>query len=428
LYNKIIVKYNLAIIFIGGNIGGCFMEKIYLSKEQLRKFLIIYQGLHYPKTFEGYSGIKDFVKRVGCVQYDPLNVVGRNIDLILQARIDNYKTDMLDKLMYKDRALIDGWDKMMSVYSVEDWPYFERIRMRKKAEIEGILKRRNSSEATMHVDTIRKFLLENGPSLPSKIDLGGAKSGRWGHGKISSAAMDYMFNIGIIGVKEKKNVQKVYDLIENILPKEVLDISDPFDSDKSFYKWYFKRRIGSIGVYWDRSGGGWLGHFISDKKLRKEILNELCDEGELLRVEVEEINESFYIRAEDSKMLSALEQSFEKKVTFLAPLDNLLWDRKLVKDIFDFEYSWEVYIPAFKRKYGYYVLPVLYGDRIIARFEPETHRGEAPLVIKNWWWEDGYKVTDEVIDEVKSCFERFCKFLNSPGLADEEWWYKAHNK
>jgi len=335
---------------------------------------------------------------------------------------------MLDKLMYEDRALIDGWDKMMSVYSVGDWPYFERIRMRKKSEIEGILKRRNSSEATMYIDTIKRYLLENGAALPSKIDLGGAKSGKWGHGKISSAAMDYMFNIGIIGVKEKKNVQKVYDLIENILPKEVLDISDPFDSDKSFYKWYFKRRIGSIGVYWDRNGGGWLGHFVSDKKLRKEILNELCDEGELLRVEVEEINESFYIRAEDSKMLSALEQSFEKKVTFLAPLDNLLWDRKLVKDIFDFEYSWEVYIPAFKRKYGYYVLPVLYGDRIIARFEPETHRGEAPLVIKNWWWEDGYKVTDEVIDEVKSCFERFCKFLNSPGLADEEWWYKAHNK
>ena len=91
-----------------GYIGGDFMEKIYLSKEQLRKFLIIYQGLHYPKTFEGYSGIRDFVERVGCIQYDPLNVVGRNIDLILQARIDNYKTDMLDKLMYEDRALIDG--------------------------------------------------------------------------------------------------------------------------------------------------------------------------------------------------------------------------------------------------------------------------------------------------------------------------------
>lgn len=396
------------------------MQVINLSKDKLRKFLIVYQGLGYPGVFQGYDGIRDFVKRVGCMQYDPLNVVGRNIDLMLQSRIDNYKTHMLDTLMYEDRILIDGWDKMMSVYCTEDWPYFKRLRMRKKLEIEKVLAGRNSGEAIMYVDTIRNYLKKNGASLPSGIDLGQVQNGgRWGHGKLSSAAMDYMFNIGIIGVKEKKNVQKVYDLIENILPKEVLNKEDPFDSDKSFYKWYFKRRIGSIGVYWDRNGGGWLGHFVSDKKLRKEILQELCEEGQLLRIDVDGINENFYIRAEDLKMLPAAENDLEKKVNFLAPLDNLLWDRKLVKDIFDFEYSWEVYIPAQKRKYGYYVLPVLYGDRLVARFEPEAHRGNAVLKIKNWWWEDGVEVTEDVVDNVLDCFERFCRFLDASGLSNE---------
>lgn len=397
------------------------MGKICISKEQLRKFLVIYQGLHNPKTFKGYTGIEEFVKRVGCLQYDPLNVVGRNIDLILQSRIENYEPNMLEKLMYEDRELIDGWDKMMSVYCTEDWAYFERIRNRRKSELEELLKRRNSSEAITYVDSIKKYISENGPCLPSKIDLGGTKRGGWGHGKFSSAAMDYMFNIGILGVKEKKNVQRVYDLIENILPKEILQMKDPFDSDRSFYKWYFKRRIGSIGIYWDRNGGGWLGHVISEKSLRMEILQELCDEGELLRVDVEGINENFYIRAEDSHILIELEQNFAKKATFLAPLDNLLWDRKLVKDIFDFEYSWEVYVPVSKRKYGYYVLPVLYGDKIIARFEPEIHRGDAPLVIKNWWWEDRNIVTDEVISEVINCFTGFCRFLKSSGLSDESY-------
>ena len=137
------------------------MEKINLSKEQLRKFLVIYQGLHCEKAFKGYTGIKDFVKRVGCVQYDPLNVVGRNIDLILQSRIENYETDMLKKLMYEDRELIDGWDKMMSIYCTEDWPYFERIRISRKSEIEGILERRNSSEAIAYVDRIKKYISEN---------------------------------------------------------------------------------------------------------------------------------------------------------------------------------------------------------------------------------------------------------------------------
>jgi uncharacterized protein len=397
------------------------MQNINLSKEQLRKFLVTYQGLCTSKLFEGYSGIRNFVKRVGCVQYDPLNVVGRNIDLILQARIENYKTDMLDKLLYEDRALIDGWDKMMSVYCTEDWPYFKRLRTARKSEIENVLRRRNSGEAIEHIETIKEYLLKNGASLPSKIDLGRAEKGSWGHGKVSSAAMDYMYNIGIIGVKEKKNVQRVYDLIENLLPKEVLELEDPFGSDKDFYKWYVKRRIGSMGIYWDRNGGGWLGYFISEKKLRSEMLQELCEEGKLLRVNVEGIKENFYIRAEDYSMLSASEQNFEKKVKFLAPLDNLLWDRKLVKDVFDFEYSWEVYIPAEKRKYGYYVLPVLYGDKIIARFEPEVHRGNAQLTVKNWWWEEGYKVTEETISDIMSSFERFCKYLNSSGLSDEAY-------
>jgi uncharacterized protein YcaQ len=394
------------------------MEKICISKEQLRKFLVIYQGLHYPKTFKGYAGIKEFVKRVGCLQYDPLNVVGRNIDLILQSRIENYEPHMLEKLMYEDRELIDGWDKMMSIYCTEDWAYFERIRSKRKSEIEEVLRRRSSIEAITYVDNIKKYISENGACLPSKIDLGGIKSGKWGHGKFSSAAMDYMFNVGILGVKEKKNVQRVYDLIENILPEEVLQMKDPFDSDRSFYKWYFKRRIGSIGVYWDRNGGGWLGHVVSEKQLRYEILQELCDEGGVLRVEVEGFNENFYIRAEDSHMLMELEQNFSKRITFLAPLDNLLWDRKLVKDVFDFEYSWEVYVPVSKRKYGYYVLPVLYGDRIIARFEPEIHRGDSPLVIKNWWWEDRNVVTDEVISEVIDCFTEFCRFSKSSRLSD----------
>lgn len=397
------------------------MEKIYLSKEQLRKFLIVYQGLHYPKQFKSYTAIKEFVKRVGCLQYDPLNVVGRNIDLILQSRIENYKPNMLEKLMYVDRELIDGWDKMMSIYCTEDWAYFERIRNRRKSELEELLKRRNSSEAITYVDIVKKYISENGACLPSKIDLGETKLCGWGHGKFSSATMDYMFNIGILGVKEKKNVQRVYDLIENVLPKEVLQMKDPFDNDRSFYKWYFKRRIGSIGLYWDRNGGGWLGHFVSEKKLRNEILQELCDEGELLRVDVEGVNENFYIRAEDSHILAESEHNFHKKATILAPLDNLLWDRKLVKDIFNFEYSWEVYVPVAKRKYGYYVLPVLYGDKIIARFEPEIHRGDAPLVIKKWWWEDKNAVNDEVIHEVYDCFARFCAFLESSGLSDESY-------
>lgn len=140
--------------------------------------MIIYQRLCSPKPFKWYEGIIEFVKRVGCMQYDPLNVVGRNIELMLQSRIENYRPDMLQKIMYEDRKLIDGWDKMMSVYSTEDWPYFRRIRIRRKSEVEYVLERRGSSEALTFVDSLKKYLSENGACLPSKIDLGITNKGK----------------------------------------------------------------------------------------------------------------------------------------------------------------------------------------------------------------------------------------------------------
>lgn len=397
------------------------MKKITMSKGELRKFLVMYQGLSSPKSFDGEEGIKNFINRVGCIQYDPLNMVGRNADLVLQSRVENYNPMMLETLLYDKREIIDGWDKMMAIYSVNDWPYFERVRLRRKEEIERVLHHRSSIEAINYVGVAKEYIERNGATLPSKLDLGRVESGVWGHGKLSSATMDYMWNSGILGIKEKKNTQKIYDLVEKLLPKEILEMKDPFNSDDDFYKWYFKRRIGSIGIYWERNGEGWLGHFVSDKNLRKKILKELLEDGELILVKVEGLNETFYIRADDTSMLDNLNSSIDKKASFLAPLDNLLWDRKLVKDIFDFEYSWEVYKPVSKRQYGYYVLPVLYGDKLVARFEPEIHRGNEPLIIKNWWWEENYQVTEEAIAAMIECLERFCKYLKADGLEESSW-------
>lgn len=397
------------------------MQVINISKEELRRFLVVYQGLYTNNTFIGEEGIKKFIERVGCIQYDPLNIVGRNADLVIQSRIEDYDPVMLEDLLYNKRELIDGWDKMMSIYSAKDWPYFKRVRDERKKEVENVLKNRNSLDAINYVEPVKEFIQKNGSTIPSEIDLGSVEKGRWGHGKLSSATMDYMWNSGELGVKEKKNTQKKYDLIERLLPSEILYESEPFQNDEEFYKWYVKRRIGSIGAYWDRSGEGWLGNYISNKTLRQRVLNGLVDEGELVLIRVENLKETFYLRKEDISILNYSTSINRSNVKFLAPLDNLIWDRKLTRDIFDFDYTWEVYKPIDKRKYGYYVLPVLYGDRIVARFEPELHRGNKPLVIKNWWWEDNFEVTNDCIDSVKEALDKFCKYLKADGISRDSF-------
>ncbi|WBW98212.1 winged helix-turn-helix domain-containing protein [Oceanirhabdus sp. W0125-5] len=397
------------------------MNEMKITKAEAREFLVNYHGLGSTSTFEGEEGILKYMKRVGCIQYDPLNVVGRNPDLVLQSRIPGYSSLVLEKMLYSDRSLIDGWDKMMAIYRQEDWPFFRRVRKRKEESIKATLRNRGSIEALELTGQIRDILVAMGPLQASKINIGTGGKGRWGHRKLSSAALDYMFNIGELGIYGKNNTQKIYDLVENILPNDLIESPDPFVSDRDFYKWYFKRRIGSVGILWGCNGGGWLGHFLSDKALRTSILEELEKQKSIVSLSIEGIDETFYMRTEDIKILDyirekTIQENNEGTMRFLAPLDNLLWDRAMIEDIFGFKYSWEVYVPKDKRKFGYYVLPVLYGNEFVARFEPEMHRGNKPLEIKNWWWEEGITVTEEMKFAVKKALKSFCEYLGTEGV------------
>jgi uncharacterized protein YcaQ len=107
------------------------------------------------------------------------------------------------------------------------------------------------------------------------------------------------------------------------------------------------------------------------------------------------------------------------RAAILAPLDNLLWDRRLVEAIFGFEYTWEVYKPVAERRYGYYVLPILYSDRFVARFEPGRDKGSGALMVKNWWWEPDVAPSDEMRSALRRCFERFLGFLGADAIRVE---------
>ncbi len=385
-----------------------------ISKSQFRKFLIHYHGLSTARRFSGISGITDYVKQVGCIQYDPLNVVGRNADLVLQSRIDDYSPNMLHQLLYCDKKLVDGWDKMMSIYSIDDWPSFSRLRLHKKLAYEDFCRRRRKLEVRDYSELVCNAIAQRGPSFAREIKLGTIKSGGWRHTKLSSMTMDYLFHSGVLAIANKKNVQRQYDLIEKTFPAAVLARAESFATDEDFYKWYVKRRIGSIGIYWSKSGDGWLGNFISKRPIRIKAIEQLLSNDQIVEIGVEGIAETFFIRRSDFPQLLAIDNESENSAArFIAPLDNLMWDRKLIAKIFDYNYKWEVYKPAAQRQYGYYVLPVLYGDRFVARFEPQHHKKGEPLLVKNWWWEEDVTVTSEMIAAIGAAFNDFAGYLEA---------------
>ncbi|MBI4772138.1 MAG: winged helix DNA-binding domain-containing protein, partial [Chloroflexi bacterium] len=192
---------------------------------------------------------------------------------------------------------------------------------------------------------------------------------------------------------------------------------DPHPSQQAYWDWHVLRRIGGLGLAQARAGEGWLGILEMKAPGRQAALERLVDRMELLPVAVEGLAGVFYLRFADQAALNAAMEAEAGEAlpvaAFLAPLDNLLWDRNLLRRVFDFDYIWEVYKPAHRRQYGYYVLPVLYGDRFVARLDPAFNRKAGVLTLQNWWWEAGVQPDQTMLAAVRTSLAAFAAYLGA---------------
>jgi len=393
------------------------MEPMTITKSQARRFMLAHQGLWPPQSLSGKAGILDYIRRVGCIQFDPLDIAGRNPELVLQARITRFRPEILNELLYRDRALLDGWDKNMSIYSVNDWPYFRRRR-----EAARRSPRRNSEPIQVILPDVRKAIRERGPLSSIDLDFNETIDWSWAPTRVARAALESMYSWGELIIHNKVNTRKVYDFAKRHVSQSLLAAPDPNPRDDRFHDWYVLRRTGGIGLVWDKAGDAWLGMYDIKSKERKAALRRLLRQQDLIQVNVDGVALPLFLRAEDRPTLTAILASKPPppRVSFLAPLDNLLWDRRLVYQLFGFDYIWEVYKPVEERRFGYYVLPILYGDRFIARFEPVRDRKNGSLIIKNWWWEEGVKQSARMHTELRRCLKRFMSFLDVGDLRVDE--------
>ena len=384
------------------------MERITLTKQEARRFLLAHQHLWPPYALEGKSGIVQYIRHVGCIQFDPLNIVGHNHDLALQARIADFRPAMMQELLYADRQLLDGWDKNMSIYHVEDWPYFRRYREQNRKQ-----PRRSGEQVEAALHQVRRAIEERGPLSSLDLEMKQVVDWWWSPTTLARAALESMYLWGELVIHHKVHTRRVYDFASRHLPQELLTADDPNETEEQFYEWYALRRIGSLGLLWNKAGDGWLGIADFKSAKRQAALNSLLKQEKIVEAQVEGMNAPLYLRQDDRVFLPTI-QAFEDvppQAAILAPLDNLLWERRLLETIFDFRYRWEVYKPVHEREYGYYVLPVLHGDRFVARFEPGRDKESGVLQIKQWWWESGIEPNEPLKAELHRCFQRFLRYL-----------------
>ena len=390
-------------------------KPIVIRKAQARRFMLAHLGLWPPRQLRGKRDVLDYIRHVNCIQYDPINVVGQNPHLVLQSRVRGYKPAMLTALLYQDRRLVDGFDKQMSIYPVEDWPCFTYYRERM---VQRYMDGEHTAAATKLIESVRNQIEARGPlsSLELEEDT---RMDWWLAGSVRAVriALDILLYGGRTIVHHRVGTRRYFELTERVLSPELMAGCKPHSSQDDYLEWHVLRRAGGLGLVdtkvTAKFGGliGWRGGQI------RAAIDRLAEKDWLIPVAIEELpRQRFYIRPDDLAALEAAARSDpgRQRAALIAPLDNLMWDLKLVEMLFHFRYAWEVYKPAAKRDYGYYVLPVLYGDRFVARMDPDFDRTSKVFTVKNWWWEKEVDKSDGIMfAALRDCLADFATYLEA---------------
>ncbi len=386
-----------------------------IKKQQAAQFILAKQGLIGAYRFAGKAGAYDYARQAGCIQFDPVDVCGKNAELTLQSRVRGFRKSMLQELLYEDRRLVDYVDKELSIWPTEDWPFFASFRERSRKlgdTFEGLQELKEEAAA---------YIRENGPVCSDTLPIDGEIfwhssmhwSGNW-HKKSPAArsVLEQLYTEGVLVIHHKNGSRKYYDLAEKYLPEAVLKADDPCSDEMGLITWRVLRRIGAVGLLWDKSSTAFLGIDLK-ADMRKKVLSDLSADKKIEAVMVEGIKVPFYYRTEDEGIMQdvlAGSADLKPRMSFIAPLDPLMWDKALILALWDFRYSWEIYTPAVKRRYGYYTLPIVYGDRFIGRIEAVPDRREGVLQVKGLWREPGIRRTKAIGSALERALDNFAKF------------------
>jgi uncharacterized protein len=358
-----------------------------------RRFLVLRHLLAPPRSLPAKrESVMTVVERLGSLQFDPLEVAGRNHDLVLLARIAGYRREWTDSLLYTDRVLYETYNKGLSIVPASELPYYRITWDLHHAEHRGRAFDEHAPLVAELLDRVRS----NGPTSATDFAPRAAIDWYWRPTNQVRAILEALAEAGILGLARRDGNRRVYELVERLFPAELLAVR-PSEPEQRRHKLLSRFRAhGLLGA-----GGQaelWLGtgRAATDRARSRA---ELIERGAILPVSVEGLKEQRYLIAEDAPTLEQANAEVAAGtepggappgVAFLAPLDPLVWDRDLLRRLYGFDYVWEVYVPERKRRWGYYVLPILFGDRLVGRIEPRIDRRSGTLRILGLWWEEGF--------------------------------------
>jgi hypothetical protein len=369
-----------------------------VSKEAARRFLILRQGFLQKR---GKDGTLEAIKQLECIQIDPISVIHPNQHLVLHNRVADYKASHLEELLYKDKLAFEYWCNEKSVVPIEDFPYF-RYRMQNPTLFHSPFYERIKAK--------RKELHEEIYHVLSEIRRHGSLSAREFEqkgkikGKEATRILNLLWDCGDLMIHHVEGNKRYYDLTERVLPPRI-DVEAP--NGEEYERFMIQKYMRAYGLVDTRDWRfGWLPLKTSQ---RKTIVKEMVEDNELCPVKIEGVKHTYYALNAHLSLLENSDASISEKVLFLAPLDNLLWNRRMISEVFDFNYSWEVYKIPEERIYGYYVMPILLGTRFIGRLDPKLDRQNKTMIVNSLLWEKK-GVGKNLVTELAAALRRFLEF------------------
>jgi uncharacterized protein YcaQ len=371
-----------------------------------------------------YEAVRD-----GCVvQVDPLSVVAQSHDIVLYGRVLDYEPALLRKALYTDRLLFEYGGAVM-ILPMEELPYWRVAMARKRLEP------RRAEFAAAYADLVEqvyKSIVERGPlsarDFESKeISTTGQTRGSFRSGKAVNQALYYLWLAGEIMMHSRKGIERVYDLRERIAPSEFAAAAGDEEAE-AFFELEVLRAYGVV------SARSWRLAFAGNalrevpKAEAAARLARLVKEDKIVQVAMQDdARAEYFVRTKDFPLLEQLhrgvipnqwrplEASTSEEMIFLAPLD-IVSARGRALPLFGFEYLWEVYKPQEQRRWGYYTLPLLYQDRLVARADLKFERVAKTLVVKGFWVEDHLILDDASLLALSRGFQRFMQFVGAQEL------------
>jgi len=385
-----------------------------LTLQMARQLSLYTQGLlNPPRQNAQKADVRAAITNLGALQIDTINIVARAPFFSLWSRLGDYDPDWLNQLL-AEQSVFEFWAHAASYIPIEDYGLHRRIQI-EQWRLPWYQHWYDNHQAEF--DAVLAHVKENGAVKSSDFKRSDGKhGGTWWDWKIEKRALEYWFTAGELMISKRINFQRVYDLRERVLP-DWKDSNAP-DLD-TVYRRLVLKSISAMGL----AIPTWISdYFRIPKKETQTTLQHLLDEHRLIELKVEDWNESAWALPE---VWEGFQVEFRKNpephyTTILSPFDSLIWDRARTRKLFNFDFTIECYLPAAKRKYGYFLLPVLHNSQLIARMDAKSHRAEKKFEVKLLYLEEGIVPDHNLAENLISAFYACASWHKTPELLVEK--------